>query len=241
MSYVQISIAFIVAHWATILGVMTGLSAIIATLITAFTNHPQVESVLHTIQGVLSFFEHADVGGLKMPFIARVKRPASPNSSIANVVKMAVVLFLLGSSQGYAQTFSAGLSVPLLEFQPGATHPVQFAPGVGVEASLGLFPETIVGMEADLLDISGVLFASAPGSMQAAITVGTMNDLICVGAAVPLYTNTGGGAFQGQGHVFPVLGGNVPFDLGKAPAPDATGASAGAKPRRFGTLYLGVL
>ena len=138
------------------------------------------------------------------------------------------------------QTFSAGLSVPLLEFQPGNNQPVKFAPGVGVEAGVGFFPTTIAGAQADLLNLSGVLFASAPGSIQAGATVGTFNNVVCIGAAIPLSANDGSGAFQGAFHVYPLLGGSVGFDLGSAP-PATVGDGPGVKQRRFGTIYLGVL
>ena len=56
------------AHWVIISAILYGLSAGVASLITALTNYPKTEGVLHVIQGVLSWMEHADVKGFKLPF-----------------------------------------------------------------------------------------------------------------------------------------------------------------------------
>jgi hypothetical protein len=147
-----------------------------------------------------------------------------------------VIGSLLVAGGARAQTFSAGLSVPLLEFTEKSAQPVQFAPGAGLEASLGFFEMTLVGESADLLDLSASLFATAPGSLQAALTVGTFNNLICAGAAVPLSVAGGGGAFQGSFNVYPIIGGSIPFELGSA-APALAAGTQGSKSRRFGTIY----
>lgn len=156
------------------------------------------------------------------------------------IIRWAVTILALLAGSAEAQTFSAGLSVPLLEFQPGQTHPVAFAPGAGVEASVSFFPTTIDGEEADLLAISGIAFASAPGSFQLGLTLGTFNDLLCLGAAVPLYTSTNGGAAQGSFHVYPLLGGNLTFDLG-SPPPELVAGTENPKKKRFGVIYLHIL
>jgi hypothetical protein len=185
-------------------------------------------------------------GTLKLPFTrsappAIVGAPVQGSSGQVPIGKIgAIAIALLVAGSASAQTFSAGLSVPLLEIQPGNTHPVEFAPGAGAQANLGLFPETIAGEEADMLVFGAALFASAPGALQVAALVGTFNNIVCIGLAVPLYASDGSGVTQGSFHVYPVLGGQIPFDLGSAPEPSVAGA-AGGKPRRFGTIYLNLL
>jgi hypothetical protein len=159
---------------------------------------------------------------------------------IGQTLKVVAFAALLVAGSARAQTFSAGLSVPLLEIQPGQAHPVVFAPGAGLQANLELFPVTIGGETANLLDFGAALFASAPGAMQIAALVGTFNDIVCIGAAVPLYSSDGSGAFQGAFHVYPVIGGSIPFDLGSAPEV-VSDSVADQKPRHFGTLYLHLL
>lgn len=173
----------------------------------------------------------------------QLPRPPGPGTLVV------ILGLLLVASSARAQVWSAGLSVPLLEIQPGNPHPVAFAPGAGVEGQLGLFQTTIAGAETDLLDFGAILFANAPGAMQVALTVGTLGGLICAGVAVPLYALDGSGAFQGQAHVYPVLGGSIPFDLGAAPGasipsgpPPLPTSLPQLTPRpRLGTVYFGVL
>lgn len=163
-------------------------------------------------------------------------RRGGPPSGPAKAALVLIALLLAG--RAHAQTWSAGLSVPLLEFQAQKTNPVVFAPGAGVQGSVGFFPTTIAGQEADLLILSGTAFASAPGAFQVGVLVGTFN-VFFIGAAVPIWASDKSGAAQGSFNVYPLLGGMVAFDV-FAPSPSLLeGAERAARPRRFGTVYFG--
>ena len=231
------------------------LIAALPSLIVALTPYPKEASwakTLLTILQALSVLQHKDSPGtLKLPFTlckppavvgtALKTRADTSSKSKAGFIAFGLLLFL--AKPAHAQSFSAGLSVPLLEFPIGQTHPIAFAPGLGLEASVGFFQTTLLGESADMLVVSGLLFANAPGAMQVAATLGTFNNLICVGVAVPLYGVGGLGALQGSFNAFPVLGGNIPFDLGAAPGTGSGTATLGAAKaaRKFGTVYLGLL
>jgi hypothetical protein len=161
-------------------------------------------------------------------------------------VKAAILaVAALVSVAAQAQVVSSGPSLPMLEFT-GATHPVQFAPGLGYELSLGLLQFGLLGQQWDALDLSVQVFGSAlqspngdpAGSLQVAACVGTLNNLIAVGAAVPLYGGPSGGAFQGAAHVYPVLSLSIPIAWGPySPPVGVTEGPAGLP--RGGTLYFG--
>lgn len=232
--------AYEVANWTSQLA---WLIAALPSLIVAATPLPKVSAALKVVSKILNFFSlltHKDSPGtLKLPF-TQSRPPLNVSVSIgATVSALFLGLFLAGSAQ--AQTFSAGLSVPILEFNKKGS-PVVFAPGTGLEGSVGLFPMDIAGMESDMLVISVAGFATAPGALQVAMTAGTLGNLICAGAAVPLVAADGSGAFQGSFNVFPVLGGNITFSLYSAPENSAAAlAVSQPKKKKLGTVYLGFL
>ena len=255
--------AAILAAYAATVATSSALVKALQGAVDIFPNHAKADTVFGSILRFLDSASHSPFLNLLALTPTPIHAQATAKAALVSAQKKlnlpgaVVVLFACFlASSAHAQTFSAGLSVPLLEIQPGNTHPVAFAPGAGVQANLNLFPATVGGMETDLLDISAILFANAPGAMQAALTVGTLGGLICVGVAVPLYAADGSGAFQGQAHAYPVLGGSIPFDLGSAPTPGATGAPTGGPPPppttvppppavvvhpRLGTVYFGIL
>jgi hypothetical protein len=220
---------------------------ILPSMITAFTNYPRVDGFLKgflRFVNIFSVLAHKDSPStLKAP-IVNSDPPEDKKVVVFTKPSPAtpIVLFLLGgllfSSHAKAQYLSVGASLPMMEFQPNNVHPVQFAPGLGVEASLGFYQRAFFGAQWDLLDLSATLFGNAPGALQAALSVGTFNDLIFIGAAVPLYTadSTQPGAFQGGFHVYPILGGSIPIEIGPYTPP--SGAPKGAQDLvRGGTAY----
>ena len=68
-------LAFIVAHWAIISACLVGLSTIISSIATVLTNSPKDESVLNTVLEILSFLEHSNIGGIKIPGTPAKKPP----------------------------------------------------------------------------------------------------------------------------------------------------------------------
>lgn len=140
---------------------------------------------------------------------------------------------------------SSGPSLPMLEFT-GGTHPVSFAPGIGYELSFGFAQFAWLTQQWDALDLSVQLFGNAlasqngdpAGSLQVAACVGTLNNVLAIGAAVPLYGGPGGGAFQGSTHVYPVLSINIPVEWAPYSPPVGIQEGPGGLPRG-GTLYLG--
>ena len=224
-----------------------GVSLILAAVLSAFPGAPKWLKVVAAF--LADIFPNPALPSVR----AQLRAPAKSGSTVtlASTLKIGVLFFALTASVAHAQVFTAGLSVPLLEFQPGNTHPVAFAPGAGLAAGVGFFPAVILGDTAEMLDISADLFANAPGSLQVAVTLGTFNNLICAGVAVPLYSSLGGGAAQGSFNVYPVIGGTVPIDLGSPPASvvttvvrdSKTGAetstTVSTPKRKLGTLYLG--
>jgi hypothetical protein len=160
-------------------------------------------------------------------------------------VKTALLAFLLLASSAQAQVVSSGASLPMLEFQSGNQHPVSFAPGAGYMLSVGFFQEALFGLQWDLLNISAAGFGTAlstpngapAGQLQAALEVGTLNNLFAVGAAVPLYGPDGVGVFQGSFKVYPLLTINIPISWSALSPPVGISSGAQGLPRG-GTLYL---
>ena len=140
------------------------------------------------------------------------------------------------ASMATTQVFSAGASLPMIEVQADKLHPLQFAPGLGIEGAVGFFQFEAVGKSWDALDLSVQLFGAAPGTFQVAGLVGTLNNLIAIGVAFPLLASDGSGALQGQGHAYPVLSLSIPISFGQAPSvPGAPGVEG---LQRGGTLFL---
>lgn len=158
-------------------------------------------------------------------------------------MKRLALLALIVAGSARAQVtpiFSAGASLPMLEFAADKTHPVQFAPGLGVEGAVGLFQFAALGHSWDALDLSAQAFGNAPGAFQVAALIGTLNNLIAIGAAVPLFASDGSGALQGAFHVYPVLSLNIPIAFGPFSPPTGIETGPNALPRG-GTLFLGAL
>jgi hypothetical protein len=167
-----------------------------------FPKHQEADTIFGTILRVLE-----TISGWFAPRQAKtlsVRRlPAS--------LKVVVFGLLLLSTQARAQYFSGGASLPMLEFVTKGGQPVSFSPGVGVEGSVGWFQTNILGRQWDLLDLSLQAFGNYPGAFQVAALVGTLNNLIGFGVAVPLTSADGTGAFQGSFHAYPVLSFSIPF------------------------------
>lgn len=169
-----------------------------------------------------------------------------PSSGAAPaVVKVLFLGALLAAVPAHAQVVSSGPSLPMLEFQPGATHPVAFAPGIGYDLSVGFFQRSLLGKQFDLLDLSVQGFGSATqapngdpaGSFQVAALVGTLNNVIALGVAVPLFGGPQGGAFQGSWHAYPVLSLTLPIAFGPYSPPTGIAEGAAGLPRGA-TIYL---
>jgi hypothetical protein len=151
---------------------------------------------------------------------------------------LALLPLLFSCEPAFAQVLSAGASLPMIEVQSDKLHPVQFAPGLGVEGAVGFFQTEFLGKQWDLLDLSAQLFGDAPGSFQAAALVGTLNNMIAIGVGIPLFSSDGSGAFQGAFHAYPVLSLSIPIALGPYSPPTGVDQGALGLPRG-GTLYLG--
>jgi hypothetical protein len=170
---------------------------------------------------------------------------ATPNPSHKAVRVLITLASVFIAETASAQVLSTGATLPMLEFQSDNTHPVQFAPGAGAMLSLGLLQTGLGGQQWDLLDFSVSLFGTAlatptgapAGQLQFGLEVGTLNNIIAVGAATPLYGPDGIGVFQGSFKVYPLLTLNLPVSL--APYSPPVGIAEGpAGLPRGGTLYL---
>lgn len=260
MSTLLSSLEFLQAHWAAIVAaivlVVKGLQGLVAILLLIW---PQSSALAEVEAALAAAIVHIPTQQMR----ARFRRPTPPPSNDGKPETMvpgkettqtaikpdqtprakrlalpALALAVLAvAAPARAQYISAGASLPMLEFQPGQTHPVQFAPGIGAMGAVGFFPIALLGEQWDLLDFSAQVFGSAPGALQVAALVGTLNNILAIGAAVPLYDANGNGAFQGALHVYPVLSLNIPIATGPYSPP--TGIEQGALGlRRGGTVYL---
>ena len=235
-------------HWPFVLTVLAAMSSFVSTLITACTPYPRVETLLHTIVGLLSWVQHWDVGGLSAPGL-KLRKPGEKTPAGGKPISLGAVLFVASVLSAHSAradvSLSSGPSIPMLEFT-GSAHPVSFAPGLGYELSLGFFQFAAMGQQWDALNLSAQLFGNAldapngdpAGSLQVAACVGTLNNLIAIGVAVPLYGGPGGGAFQGEGHVYPVLSLSIPIAFGPFSPPVGVVEGAAGLPRG-GTIYFG--
>ena len=242
--------------------------AILPTLIVAFTKYPRVDGALKmllTLLDNLSFATHADSPGarVKLPMLMRSKSPtidppvlAGSNAIRRGFADFDAVLYITGltallliGSGGCAGVgvpdFAAGPSLPLFVDYPSQTHPVQIAQGAGVEGSVGLFQVALGGKQWDLLDLSAQVWGTVDsssgtpsGSLSIAPMIGTFNNLVAVGIAVPVL-NANNGPSLGSGH--PIVGFalslNIPISFGPYSPP--VGVSQGAQGyERGGTIYL---
>ena len=178
--------------------------------------------------------------------------PASPASVTVNVAKVlalvALGLGLLVSSPARAQvTYAVGPTIPILTLEPGQTHPVQVAPGVGLQLDLSLqqLTKAIGGKSWDLASLDGMVFGSIinsggpqqMGALSAALAVCTMSSLVCIGAGKHIVESQGG-ILAGKDGWFGVLA--FTFAIALAPEAPPVGITKGAVGLpRAATLYLG--
>ena len=239
------------AVWKTLLTVFV---LLLPSLITGLTKYPRIETGLKLLLLLcerLSVVAHKDIPNatFKLPLTKspRPLMPASQRPSIATGGAIIGLLLLVLAATGPARAdvvISHGPSIPMLEFT-GATHPVQFAPGFGYQLSLGLFQFALLNQQWDALNFSAIGFGNvvdAPngdpsGSCQAALAIGTFNNIVAIGAAVPLF-GASSGVFQGQFHVYPMLSINIPLSF--TPLTPPVGYTPGPRGLpRGGTIYLG--
>ena len=203
-------LSLVQAHWAAISGVLVALSSVVSSLITVLSNYPQAESTLHTIAGILSFLEHADVGGLKIP-LRKTAKPAPVKLSISKggaVKALLPLLILTAVTQACAAVswnspvFYAGPAVAPIE-EVSSKHPSP-AVAAGYQATIGLGQFDLANHEWDALDLSAlalggvVLPGSGPvGALQIGGEIGTMNGIIGLGILTTPYTADGQGWTQG--------------------------------------------
>lgn len=220
---------------------------LLPSVITGLTAYPRTKFWLSTLLDFLSVLAHKDSPGTLKPPLTLCKPPPIVGIQLATPQGPANkgfvrwpfwLLLLLLARPAHAQIFSAGASLPMLEVQSDKLHPVVFAPGLGVDAAVGLFQFEALGKGWDALDLSVQLFGNAPGALQAALIVGTLNNLIGIGVAVPLLVTDGSGALQGSFTVYPVLSLSIPIAFGPFSPP--TGIDQGARGLvRGGTVYFG--
>ena len=225
-------VAFFQLHWLAILGgaalVLKGLQGLVAVALAAWPNSKlltEIKAALDTMANNLPTQDNRSAVRAKLPAV--------------------LAALLLFSVPAKAQVWSAGLSLPMLEFQGGATHPVEFAPGAGAMVSVGFLQRALFGQQWDLLDVSATAFGTAlstpggttAGQLQLGLEIGTFNNILAIGVATPLYGPDGIGVFQGSFKAFPLLTINLPIAL--APYSPPTGIYQGASGLpRGGTLYV---
>ena len=259
MSVLSAAVAFILANKVAILvACALGVKFFQAVVALLLLKWPQSPFLLDAEAFLAALIVHLPTAATRERFRRRPLPPTKPGglpdlsersdtptaSTSTPALKLLVFALAIGAAAGLvvagraqAQVLSVGASLPMLEFQPNQVHPVAFAPGLGVEASLGFLQRAFFGEQWDLLDVTAQLFGSAPGALQVALGVGTFNDIIFLGAAVPLFSAAGGGAFQGSLSVYPILGGSIPFELGPYSPPEGTESGALGL-RRGATVYL---
>ena len=178
--------------------------------------------------------------------------PVVPGGTIPPAAKAGLILVLalglLVSSPARAQvTYAVGPTIPILTLEPGQTHPVQVAPGVGLQLDLSLqqLTKAIGGKSWDLASLDGMVFGSIinsggpqqMGALSAALAVCTMSSLVCIGAGKHIVESQGG-ILAGKDGWFGVLA--FTFAIALAPEAPPVGITKGAVGLpRAATLYLG--
>ena len=167
-------------------------------------------------------------------------------------VAKALIIFALGagmlvSSPARAQVdYSIGPTLPLILVEPG-THPIQLAPGAGMQLTLTLdqLKKALGGKSWDLLDLQLMVFGSLltnnagdqMGAFSAAASLCTLSGTVCIGFGKHII-ETQGGVLGGKDGYFGVL--SFSFAIALAPMAPPVGVSAGAAGLpRANTLFLG--
>lgn len=184
------------------------------------------------------------------PAPASIEAPKPPSASpgaVAAFLLLAGGLLLAAPSTARAQvTYSVGPTIPLLQWQPGAAHPVQIAPGAGLQLSLtdARLQRELGGRTWDLLDVNLMAFGSLVrsdsgqqfGQFSAAVGLCTLSSAICLGAGHPLVTSDG---VPGGGKWFVLMAFSLNIG-GVEPSPALSAARDGAPAAlpRGNTWYL---
>jgi hypothetical protein len=175
------------------------------------------------------------------------KPPSASPGAAAALLILAGALLLAAPAPARAQvTYSVGPTLPLLQWSPGEPHPVQIAPGAGVQLSLtdARLQRVLAGRTWDLLDLNLMAFGSLVrsdsgqqfGQLSAALGVCTLSSALCLGAGHPLVTSEGA---PGGGKWFVLMA--FSFNIGlSAPARALAVAHEGAPAAlpRGNTFYL---
>ena len=194
----------------------------------------------------------------------------APATDIVGAVTKALLIFMLPfvlfSSVAFAQekvatdipyacqglgcvTYNVGPSIPFLEYDPGATHPVSVLPGVGVQLSISMeqFQKAIGGKSWDMLDLQLMAFGSLVskngtnqqfGALSLAVAACTMNSLVCIGGGKHLLEIDGTPAAKDGWFLLLNLSLNIALTPKAPPLGIAEGA-AGLE--RGNTVYMGPL
>ena len=230
------ALAAAVAEAVIAAALLPGPHALAATVVwvatTLFRNH-----------ALYKLLQKAVAGTRFAGWLAMIPAPAAKAGII-----LVLALGLLVSSPARAQvTYAVGPTIPVLTLEPGQTHPVQVAPGVGLQLDLSLqqLTRAIGGKSWDLASLDGMVFGSVlnsggpqqMGALSAALAVCTMSSLVCIGAGKHIVESQGG-ILAGKDGWFGVLA--FTFAIALAPEAPPTGVANGAAGLpRAGTLYLG--
>jgi hypothetical protein len=177
--------------------------------------------------------------------------PVVPGGTVPPAAK-AIILLALGagllwSSPARAQVdYAVGPTLPLILVEPGA-HPVQLAPGAGVQLTLTLdqLKKAIGGKSWDMLDLQLMVFGSLltnnagdqMGAFSAAAALCTMSGLICIGGGKHII-ETQGGVLGGKEGYFGVLSFSFAFAIAPMAPPVGVAQGPVGLPRA-NTLFLG--
>lgn len=205
---------------------------------------------------LVGFFPSLKAADDRLLGIARLLDLAA-NSKVLNLVamspakaaKLLVLVFGLAvltpaPAQAAGFDWSAGPTVPLLQYSPGSAHPVSVAPGAGLQFSLthDVFKRAVFGKSWDLLDLDLMAFGSVVtsssgqqfGQLSAAAAVCTLSSLFCLGAGHGLIDS--GGAVGGRWFLLFAFS----FNFALAPSSPPAGVESGAAGLpRANTLYFG--
>lgn len=201
---------------------------------------PEPKTFPPTIKPLVVLLLALGLGGL--PSLARADvPPPDPRLSARATAPAEDILPPTGSADGF--DWSAGPSVPFLEFDFGNPHPASIAPGAGVQVSIthDALKKAFLGKSWDLLDLQLMAFGSVLssssgqqfGALSAAAALCTMSSLVCLGGGKHLVstdqTFTHGGWFM-------VMSFSFNFALGPFSPPTGIRTGAGGLVRA-NTLY----
>lgn len=81
MHTLQVTGAYLAAHWQAIAAALTALMSFVGTLKGLFSTHPKVEGALDKTLDVLSFVARAGAKGV--PMLGRISVPGLPSRPVA--------------------------------------------------------------------------------------------------------------------------------------------------------------